>query len=56
MKKKALQREFQRAEEERVRREEMLKEMEMATNPTSLHGRVAGLVGGDVEMGVRLRR
>jgi hypothetical protein len=55
MKKKARQVEFQRKEEKMARREAMLKEEAMRQNPTSLQGRIGGLVDGDVEMGVRLR-
>jgi hypothetical protein len=47
--------EFQRKEEKMARREAMLKEEAMRQNPTSLQGRIGGLVDGDVEMGVRLR-
>jgi hypothetical protein len=42
MKKKALQVEFKRKEEEMARREAMLKEEAMRQNPTSLQGRIGG--------------
>lgn len=51
MKKAALKVQFQRKEAEKRRREEM---EETAKNPTSLQGRVAGLTGGDIELGVTL--
>jgi len=56
MKKKALQVDFERKEEERIRKEQILKEQASIRNPTSLRGRVVGLVDGDVEMSGGLRR
>jgi hypothetical protein len=53
MKKEALKVEFQRKEAEKARRDEILKAMEIAKNPTSLRGRVGVFVDGDIEMGVR---
>jgi hypothetical protein len=52
MKKTALKVQYQRKEAEKRRREEM---EETAKNPTSLQGRMEGLVDGDIELGVRLR-